>query len=232
MRADPDYDQYMDRWSKVYERFNYDQGLAGYFLKKSHVWCERPFGPDRHFSRVIEVGSGTGVHVNHVRHSFDEYHMTDLNMPMLAGVDGRHQIGKRGKIETRIENACALSVEDESYDRLIATHVLEHLPEPHKVLREWSRVVKPGGTISIVLPCDPGMAWRLGRAVGSRGKFVRAGIDYDYWMAREHINPINNLVSFIEFYFESPKAAWLPMRIPSMDANLFYIAHINKGALR
>jgi SAM-dependent methyltransferase len=104
--------------------------------------------------------------------------------------------------------------------------VLEHLPAPHAVLREWSRVVKPGGIISLVLPCDPGIAWRLGRAVGSRGKFVRAGLDYDYWMAREHINAINSLVALVEYYFPHREVAWKPFRVPSMDLNLFYIAHL------
>ena len=190
MRPEPSYDEYVKRWSDLYQKLNYDQGLAGYFLTKSHTWCENAFGPDQHFSRVIEVGAGTGEHLAHVRHGFDEYIMTDINPPMLDGATGLARHGQSGTVRSEVQNACALSAADGTYDRLIATHVLEHLPEPHRVLREWSRVVKPGGVISIVLPCDPGLAWRLGRAVGSRGKFVRAGIDYDYWMAREHINSI------------------------------------------
>jgi phosphatidylethanolamine/phosphatidyl-N-methylethanolamine N-methyltransferase len=91
------------------------------------------------------------------------------------------------------------------------------------------RVLKAGGVLSIVLPCDPGFAWRLGRNLGPRKSFTDVGIDYDYWMAREHINPVNNLVSFLRFYFgEEISEKWLPLRIPSMDVNLFYIAHITK----
>lgn len=226
MRADPDHDDYLARWSKLYESSNYDAGLAGWFLRKSHEWCERPFGPDRHFPRVIEVGAGTGVHVGHVRHGFDEYLMTDLNAPVLGAAAAR----AGGRVHTRSEDATALRVPDASFDRLIATHVLEHLPEPHRVLREWCRVVKPGGVISLVLPCDPGLAWRLGRTLGSRARFERAGIAYDYWMAREHINPINNLVAMVEYYFPRRQATWLPMRVPSMDLNLFYIAHLTREA--
>lgn len=229
MRDDPSHDDYMKRWSAVYEKNNYEQGMAGYFLKKSHEWCERPFGSNRHFSRVIEVGAGTGVHIDFIRHSYDEYILTDLNASMLAGTAKRVRERATGKILVQSENACKLSFDANSFDRLIATHVLEHLPEPHNVIREWHRVLKPGGVLSIVLPCDPGVAWRVGRAVGSREKFIRAGIDYDYWMAREHINAINCLVALIEFYFDRRDEQWLPMRLPSMDLNLFYIVHVTKG---
>lgn len=227
MRPDPDYDAYLTQWAALYEGKNYDEGLAGYYLGKSHEWCERAFGPERHVPRVLEVGAGTGVHLRYIRHGFDEYVMTDLNAPFLDSAVLK--IGSSGNVTTRAEDATALSFTDESFDRVIGAHVLEHLPNPHHVLREWMRVVKPGGTLSLVLPCDPGLAWRLGRAVGARGKFVKAGVEYDYWMAREHINAINNLVAFVRYYFKDRvEELWRPMMLPSMDLNLFYIAHIRK----
>lgn len=227
MQIDPNYDEYLKKWAALYEGKNYDEGLAGYYLGKSHEWCERAFASDAFFSRVLEVGAGTGVHLGYVRHGFDEYVMTDLNAPFLDSA--ARKVGTSGKVVTQSEDATALSFEDDSFDRVIGAHVLEHLPNPHQVLREWIRVLKPGGTLSIVLPCDPGVAWRLGRAVGARGKFVKAGIEYDYWMAREHINAINNLVAFIRYYFKGRlQELWRPMVVPSMDLNLFYITHITK----
>lgn len=38
------------------------------------------------------------------------------------------------------------------YDFLLASHVLEHTANPIKALREWSRVIKPGGMILTILP--------------------------------------------------------------------------------
>lgn len=227
MRQDPDYNTYLTRWAALYEGKNYDEGLAGYYLGKSHEWCERAFGPAQHFSRVLEVGAGTGVHLRYVRHGFDEYVMTDLNVPFLESA--ALKVSSNRKVVTQAENATHLSFASESFDRVIAAHVLEHLPNPHEVLREWIRVLRPGGTLSLVLPCDPGLAWRLGRALGARGKFVKAGIEYDYWMAREHINAINNLVAYVRYYFKGHvRELWRPLMVPSMDLNLFYIAHVTK----
>lgn len=227
MRDDPNYEDYVAQWASLYEGKNYDEGMAGYFLTKSHAWCERAFDSSARFPRVLEVGAGTGVHIDHIRHGFDEYVMTDINTPFLDSAKLKAREG--GKVLAMSQDATALTFDDASFDRVIATHVLEHLPKPHQVLREWMRVLRPGGVVSLVLPCDPGMAWRLGRAVGARQKFMKAGMQYDYWMAREHINAINNLVAFVRYFFpEGVEESWWPLRIPSMDINLFYIAHITK----
>lgn len=227
IKDDPDHADYLRRWTALYEHSNYDAGLAGYFLRKSHEWSERALGEERYFPRVLEVGAGSGVHLRYLRHRFDEYLMTDANPAFLEQAAGaERQAGSPRKITIAREDATALTFEDNSFDRLIATHVLEHLPQPERVLREWARVVRPGGLITLVLPCDPGFAWRLGRRLGPRRRFTSAGIDYDYWMAREHINSINNLITFVRFFFDDLDEQWLPLRIPSMDLNLFYVAHL------
>ena len=229
MKPDPSFDDYQAKWTAAYERSNYGTGLAAYFLRMSHEWCERRFDRNDHFARVLEVGAGTGVHIRSVRHGFDEYWMTDLNRPLLEQIP-QSGASTTGRVFVKSEDAAKLSFGERSFDRLIATHVLEHLPSPHQVLREWVRVVRPGGVLSLVLPCDPGLAWRWGRNLGPRRTFTRAGIDYDYWMAREHINSINNLVSLLRYYFDVVEESWRPCLVPSMDLNLFYIAHVKVGA--
>lgn len=228
MQPDPSFDEYHSLWSKTYDKGNYDRGLAAYFLRKSHAWCEHPFGPAVSFSRVLEVGAGTGMHLGYVRHRFDEYLVTDASEQTLEYARNRDRLRPMGNgaIRYGVEDATKLSFADAQFDRLIAAHVLEHLPDPHRVLREWVRVVRPGGIISLLLPCDPGMAWRLGRTLGPRATFTKAGIAYDYWMAREHINAINNLVAMCRYYFPVRSEQWFPMRVPSMDINLFFIAHL------
>jgi len=43
-------------------------------------------------------------------------------------------------------------IEDNVYDFLLASHVLEHIANPMKALVEWVRVVKAGGRLVIVVP--------------------------------------------------------------------------------
>jgi ubiquinone/menaquinone biosynthesis C-methylase UbiE len=41
---------------------------------------------------------------------------------------------------------------DESYPFITAIHALEHFEDPIDVVREWFRVIKPGGVLGIVCP--------------------------------------------------------------------------------
>lgn len=218
----PDYDLNA-MYAREYDRLNYSQE-ASRLLALSHDLLEKSYGPEAHFGTVLEVGAGGGQHLRHVRHRYDRYIMTDMRADLLEASMAR-QGGVNG-VEVRSEDAGALSMPDASVDRLIASHVLEHLPDPHEVLREWYRVVRPGGVLSILLPCDPGLLWRVGRSFGPRRAAQKTGMPYDYVMAREHINSIFNLRALIDYYFGKVPDAWWPARVALPDLNLFYVCHI------
>lgn len=228
MRAEPDIDVYNQRLADAYQSLNYGDSLSGFFMRRGHVLLEDAFDLGAHFGKVVEVGAGAGEHLGFVRHGFDHYLMTDWNDIRLQHARASLPGELRARVGVSREDATKLSLEDGSVDRLIACHILEHLYRPHEVLREWNRVLRRGGVLSILLPCDPGVLWRLGRMLGPRANAERVGIDYDYWMAREHVNPIGNLVTFIRYYFRDVRETWYPSRIPSTDLNLFYLCHITK----
>jgi len=209
-----------------YERENYERGLAGFVLLNSHKLIEKAYDENVTFARVLEVGAGSGIHVKLVRHKFDEYVMTDGTAEMTDQLRTvARQLGDP-RIVVAEENACRLSFPDRSFDRLIATHVLEHLPSPEIVVEEWRRVLKPGGLLSIVLPCDPGLAWRLGRMLGPRAAGLRRGLDYDYVMALEHVNSITNLLAILRHHFNDRSEYWWPTHLPQSDINLIYAVNI------
>jgi SAM-dependent methyltransferase len=43
-------------------------------------------------------------------------------------------------------------IADNSYDFILSSHNLEHFANPLKALKEWERVVRPGGALVLVLP--------------------------------------------------------------------------------
>ncbi len=45
-----------------------------------------------------------------------------------------------------------LPFDDESLDYVVSSHVLEHFYDPIKAIREWLRVVRPGGYVYMVVP--------------------------------------------------------------------------------
>lgn len=221
---------YRARFADVYDESNYASPLQSAVMRASHRLVEKHFQAQDHFSKVLEIGAGTGEHLGFVRHSFDQYVLTDLDKKTLEVA--QHKLN--GKFDNKLlyetQSAEGLSYPDNSFDRLIATHVLEHIYQPHLALKEWRRVVKNGGVISILIPTDPGVAWRLGRHLGPRNNAIAQGIEYDYVMAREHVNSCNNLIALLRHYFPDRTEAWWPLPVPSIDLNLFFVFHavVNK----
>jgi len=224
MRDEPSYEL---GYIESYDQHNAEKTLAGRFLQKSHFLLESTLPETDASKTILEVGAGTGHHFAYVKKNFSKYILTDASQDMLTIASQKYpKEVSSGLLEFDEQNATALSYPDHSVDRLIATHVLEHLPDPVSVLKEWNRVVRPGGIISIVLPCDPGLLWRFGRHFGPRRNAKKMGLAYDYMQAAEHINSIYNLVVFIRHHFEGLTESWYPAKIPVPDLNLFYICHI------
>lgn len=222
---DPAWLDYRARFADVYDQSNYASPAQSAVMRASHRLTEKPFRQGDHFSAVLEIGAGTGEHLGFVRHGFDRYVLSDADAKTLE--IAKAKLGARfgDKLAYEVQSGERLSHADNSFDRLIAAHVLEHIYQPHLALKEWARVVKPGGILSILIPNDPGMAWRLGRSLGPRRSALAQGIDYDYVMAREHVNSSNNLIAFLRHYFPERTEAWWPFPFPSIDLNLFFVCH-------
>jgi ubiquinone/menaquinone biosynthesis C-methylase UbiE len=51
-----------------------------------------------------------------------------------------------------VSDICAIPVPDGSFDAVLCSEVLEHLPDPGKALRELARVVRTGGRLIVTAP--------------------------------------------------------------------------------
>ncbi len=100
--------------------------------------------------RLLEVGVGTGLSLpNYGRHL--EIVGIDLSPEMLD--KARSRVATEG-----LENVAGLHemdagdlrFEGASFDTTVAMYVLTVVPEPEKVMRELSRVTKPGGEVILV----------------------------------------------------------------------------------
>jgi phosphatidylethanolamine/phosphatidyl-N-methylethanolamine N-methyltransferase len=220
-RGDAMWQKWQEDAPRIYDKIYYESNpLVAHINNSGHRFIEKPFDESTHFGRVLEVGAGTGHHMDYVRHSYDEYVLSDISDDLLAKARMAH--GDKEKLTFEIADATNLPYEDNSFDRLVSVYNLEHLPAPHEVLQEWARVVKPNGVISIAIPTEGSLAWNTGRYLTSRRSFKKEGLNLDYIIAREHINAGYRLISLIKHYFPNMQDHWYPMRLPLHHVNLVY----------
>lgn len=219
---DPMWLRWQEKAPEIYERIYYQSNpLVAAINLSGHRLIEADYPETVHFSRVLEVGAGSGVHLEYVHHKFDEYIVSDISSDFLDRARQRHQRDSRTITYAKVD-ATSTGFAPRSFDRIISVYNLEHLPEPHRVLEHWRSLLKPGGVISVAIPAEGGIPWNLGRFLTTRRSFAREGLDLDYIIAREHINACYRLVSLIQHYFPECQQRWYPMRIPHPHFNLVY----------
>jgi len=216
---------YRDKFASLYDDLNYSSPAQKFVMRASHVFAEKAFRENDHFDRVLEIGAGTAEHFPFVRHGFNEYVVTDADSKTLAIAKTKLAGNCRGKLTYELQVGDRLTYPDNAFDRVVAVHVLEHIYQPHLAVREWLRVLKDGGVLTVLIPTDPGVAWRLGRHFGPRKNAMKRGIAYDYVMAREHVNSCTNLVAILRHQFRDSSEGWWPLPIASLDINLFFVFH-------
>ncbi len=102
-------------------------------------------------AKVLDVGAGTCPyrslfsHCDYKAHDFEKYEGIKLG--------GKSQYGTIDYSSDIV----SIPVPDASFDVILCTEVLEHVPEPIEALREMSRILKPGGRLLITAPLGSGL---------------------------------------------------------------------------
>jgi ubiquinone/menaquinone biosynthesis C-methylase UbiE len=167
--------------------------------------------------RTLEIGAGLGEHLDFEDASTQDYVALELRDEMAAVIAAKHP-----EASTHVGDVEAgLDVPDASFDRVIAIHVLEHLRNLPPALDEVRRVLKPGGVFEVVIPCEGGLGYALGRRVTSQRVFEkRYGTSYDWYIKTEHFNVPGEIVPELDARFTRERRAWWPLKVPSVHLNL------------
>ena len=158
VRQEPVLLKFVDRdvlrafYARQYATHGYTSAPDAPFLPELHEYKMRRL--QRLFTRHIPAG-GRAVDVGCGRSLF-----ADLQVPfafrVYAGDLNFESIRSRAAEVPHqawaVFDAAALPYRDAQFDGLFAGEIIEHVPDTRQALREWSRVLKPGGVAIITTP--------------------------------------------------------------------------------
>lgn len=175
----------------------------------------------RDFQRTLEIGAGLGTHLEYEQLSAgqkESYVALELRENMAAKIRERFPQVQAvvGDCQTRLDYP------DGHFDRILAIHVLEHLPDLPAALREMRRLCDVRrGILSVVIPCEGGLAYSLARRISAQRIFEqRYRQPYAWFIEREHINRPREIMEELAVRFECVHQAWFPLGVPSVELNL------------
>ena len=97
-------------------------------------------------ARILEIGCSGGLLMEQFRREgFTRVEGIDISQD---GID----LCRQKKLSAQVMDAQKLDFPDASFDFVTASDVLEHLADEGGALREWRRVLKPGGTLLVFVP--------------------------------------------------------------------------------
>ncbi len=201
-------------------------GILSKLWKYPHRVMEREF-TDNSGKDILEIGVGEGEHIQFVQPSYRKYVALDIDEVRLQKIS---EMGIKS-LEVMQGNAEKLDFDDATFDRVIATCLLVHLLEPEKALQEWHRVLKPGGSATIYVPCEPGLLLKLFRKFITKPKARKLGFDgYDLFIARDHLTSADRVVILTNHVFgdSNTKISYFPFGVRSWYLNLFMVIRITK----
>ncbi|MGQ0603524.1 MAG: class I SAM-dependent methyltransferase [Anaerolineales bacterium] len=106
--------------------------------------------------RVLDLGCGNSPYRSHLT-GMTQYLGCDIDTTSDAAV---------------VSVAEALAFAAETFDGVLCTQVIEHVPEPWRVVEEIARVLRPGGRLLLSAP----QAWRLHEKPHDYYRFTRYGL--------------------------------------------------------
>ena len=109
--------------------------------------------------RVLDMGCGAGRHAFAMFRRGGDVVAFDQDGDELAGVlDLFGAMREAGEVPAGAEadikqgDALSLPFADDEFDRVVASEVLEHIPEDTAAIAELVRVLRPGGTMAVTVP--------------------------------------------------------------------------------
>jgi phosphatidylethanolamine/phosphatidyl-N-methylethanolamine N-methyltransferase len=197
-------EEIQNRYQRLYSDIQYVSG-TGRASNLYHRKIEKNLEKST-FDNVLEVGSGSGEHLQFVKHDFKRYIISDLILPNLNDMANAKKIEfekNKKVVELKSVDVQKMKFDDSSFERVVSTCLLHHVQDPHSALLEMRRVAKNGAIVNIYIPSDPGIFYRFSQHLVSTRVMLKyfTSTEIKYLRASEHRNHVASLTGLIKGVF-------------------------------
>lgn len=127
-----------------------DMVLSGWMNKASgELMSGFPVGPE---DKLLDIGCGEGGYALFSARRGAEIVLADIDAGKLEIARQRLEAAGAVKVTTLTTDAAPIPVADDTFSRVVAMEVLEHVDDPTAFVRELARVTAPGGLILLTVP--------------------------------------------------------------------------------
>jgi len=164
------------------------------------------------FKTTLEIGAGLGEHLHYEKltpEQEENYYANEYRENMAA------EIRKAFPRVKTVVGDCQQRFDfpDGFFDRFLAVHVMEHLPNLPATIREAYRLLnKERGRLLIVIPCEGSPAYAVARKISAERVYKkRYGGSYRWFYTREHINLPHEIFAELHPYFTVEARSFFPL---------------------
>ncbi len=163
----------------------------------------RTFEPYRHSNRLLDVGFGAGamLKIGHEK-GWKVYGLEFSNLAVRQAIEN----GFTNVIEGDIFD---VPFKDDFFDVIVATEIIEHLPDPFLFLNQAHRLLSPGGLLYITTPNSRGLSSKI------------LGLNWSVVQMPEHLN----IFSPLSIRLALKSCGFLKIKMNTEGLNPYEIIH-------
>jgi SAM-dependent methyltransferase len=119
---------------------------------------------------IADVGCSSGFLLEDVRVEYPAATLLGVDL-IGAGLEKAHRLVPSARLVRA--DTCDLPIADGRVDAVVSANLLEHVPNDRAALREFLRVLRPGGRAVIVVPAGPSTYDYYDRFLGHERRYAR-----------------------------------------------------------
>jgi ubiquinone/menaquinone biosynthesis C-methylase UbiE len=163
----------------IFKNLDFTENIFAYIRTRRNKWVKYQAQSIMPGSLVLDMGAGSCPYKQY----FDHCHYISHDFKQLESSQIQDQEGY-GQIDV-VCDILEIPFPDQHFDVILCTEVIEHVPEPIKVIKEMSRLLKNGGILLITAPLQSGLHQEPYHYYGGYTKYW-----YDEFLSRNKFEQI------------------------------------------